>query len=257
MEAGRVPRQNTEDLEKALVERIKAAKDIPRHVAVIMDGNGRWATSRGLPRIAGHRAGKTPVRKVLEGCAELGVEILTLYTFSMENWNRPAAEVEALMEFLEGTLLEERDELKENNVRLHARGRIGDLSPRVQEILSETIEYLSGCTGVLLNLALSYGGRSEIVDAVNRMLAEAGVDSGPRVVTEEDFERYLYTAGLPDPDLLIRTGGEMRISNFLLWQLAYGELWMTELMWPDFTKVDFFQAIRDYQKRERRFGRVD
>jgi undecaprenyl diphosphate synthase len=247
----------SEELEKTLVREIKNSGDVPRHVAVIMDGNGRWAKTRGLPRIAGHRAGKTAVREVVEGCAELGVAVLTLYTFSMENWNRPSREVDALMKFLEGTLVEEREELKKNDVRLNAIGRIGDLSPKVRAKLDETVEYLSECKGLLLNLALSYGGRGEIVDAFNRMMADARKGLLREPVNEQDVEKYLYTSGMPDPDLLIRTGGEMRISNFLLWQLAYGELWITDMMWPDFRKVHLFRAIRDYQKRERRFGRVD
>jgi len=247
----------SEELEKTLVREIKRLGDVPRHVAVIMDGNGRWAKTRGLPRVAGHRAGKTAVREAVEGCGELGVGVLTLYTFSMENWNRPPKEVDALMKFLEGTLVEEREELKKNNVRLKTIGRISDLSPKVREKLEETKEYLSGCDGLLLNLALSYGGRGEIVDAVNQMMGDARKGMLPEVITEKEVESYLYTAGLPDPDLLIRTGGEMRISNFLLWQLAYGELWITDLMWPDFRKVHLFRAIRDYQKRERRFGRVE
>lgn len=257
MEAGQIPKQDTDPREQALKEEILAAGVIPRHVAVIMDGNGRWANARGLPRLAGHRASKESVRQAVAGCAELKVEVLTLYTFSMENWNRPAEEVAALMSFLEETLVGERDELKKNDVKLDAIGRIGDLSPRIQAKLAETKEYLSDCKGLLLNLALSYGGRSEIVDCFNRLLAEreSGGRAGP--ISEEDVERHLYTSGLPDPDLLIRTGGEKRISNFLLWQLAYGELWLTDLMWPDFRKTHLFQAVRDYQTRERRFGRVE
>ncbi len=257
MRAGHASKREMKDIEKSLAAEIKAAGDVPRHVAIIMDGNGRWARTRGLPRVAGHRAGRDPVRAVVEGCVELGVGVLTLYTFSMENWNRPAAEIAALMKFLEETLVEERDELKGNNVRLEAIGRIDDLSTKVRRILTETKEYLSGCTGLLLNLALSYGGRSEIVDGINRMLSDARRGLLPETVDEDDVQRYLYTAGLPDPDLLIRTGGEIRISNFLLWQLAYSELWMTDLMWPDFKKADLFRAIRDFQKRHRRFGRVD
>jgi undecaprenyl diphosphate synthase len=257
MKAGHAPKEQTKDVEKSLAAEIKAAGDVPRHVAIIMDGNGRWAKTRGLPRVAGHRAGRDPVRAVVEGCSELGVGVLTLYTFSMENWNRPAAEVSALMKFLEETLVEEREELKSNNVRLEAIGRIGDLSPKVREILEETKAFLSGCTGLTLNLALSYGGRGEIVDGINRMLADAKSGLLPGKVDEADVQRYLYTSGLPDPDLLIRTGGEIRISNFLLWQLAYSELWMTDLMWPDFKKADLFRAVRDFQKRHRRFGRVD
>ena len=161
------------------------------------------------------------------------------------------------MSFLEETLVGERDELKKNDVRLDAIGRLGDLSPRVRDVLDETKEYLSGCRGLLLVLALSYGGRTEIVDCFNNILAEIRSGGGTETITETDIERHLYTAGLPDPDLLIRTGGEKRISNFLLWQLAYGELWLTDLMWPDFRKVHLFMAVRDYQTRERRFGRVD
>jgi len=257
METGNVSKEKAKNLEERLLAEIELSGEIPRHVAIIMDGNGRWAKNRGLPRIAGHRAGKKAVREVVQGCAELKVEVLTLYTFSMENWNRPPAEVRALMRFLEATLIEERDELKKNNVRLDAIGRTGDLDPRVRRILEETKDYLSGCDGLLLNLAMSYGGRAEIVDAFNRMLADWKAGKLPEEVSEQHVERYLYTAGLPDPDLLIRTGGEMRISNFLLWQLAYGELWITDLMWPDFRKVHLFRAVRDYQKRERRFGRVD
>ncbi len=257
MEAGRLHRDEARSVERTTMEEVKASGRIPRHIAIIMDGNGRWAQTRGLPRIAGHKAGKGPVREVVELCGELGVEVLTLYTFSMENWNRPPEEIEALMSFLEYTLVEERDELKRNNVRLDAIGRIADLSPRVRKILAETKVFLSDSTGLLLNLALSYGGRSEIVDCVNRMLFDARAGLLPDTVTEEDVEGYLYTAGLPDPDLLIRTGGEKRISNFLLWQLAYGELWMTDLMWPDFKKADLLEAVSDYQKRERRFGRVE
>jgi undecaprenyl diphosphate synthase len=256
MEAGQIPEQDTDLQERALRDEILAAGGVPKHVAVIMDGNGRWANARGLPRLVGHRASKKSVRQVVEGCRELGVRVLTLYTFSMENWNRPAEEVAALMSFLEETLVGERDELKKNDVRLEAIGRIGDLSPRVQSALGETKKYLSGCKGLLLVLALSYGGRTEIVDCVNSILAEIRTGGAIDTITEADIERHLYTAGLPDPDLLIRTGGEKRISNFLLWQLAYGELWLTDLMWPDFRKTHLFRAVRDYQTRERRFGRV-
>lgn len=257
MEAGQIPKQDTDSLERALKKEVLAAGVIPKHVAIIMDGNGRWANARGLPRLAGHRASKESVRQVVEGCVELKIRVLTLYTFSMENWNRPAEEVAALMSFLEETLVGERDELKKNDVRLDAIGRIGDLSPKIQATLCETKEYLSDCKGLLLNLALSYGGRTELVDCFNKLLAERKEGRGADTVTEADIERHLYTAGLPDPDLLIRTGGEKRISNFLLWQLAYGELWITDLMWPDFRKAHLFQAVRDYQTRERRFGRVD
>lgn len=239
-------------------ERIKRGGNVPRHVAVIMDGNGRWARRRGLPRIHGHRAGRRAVREAVEGCVELGVEVLTLYTFSVENWRRPRAEVAALMRFLEQTLREERAELKQNLVRLGAIGRLADLPDRVQATLAETVDFLKGGKGLLLNLAISYGGRAEIVDAVRNIVAESQERTGrPRDVDERLLESHLYTAGLPDPDLLIRTSGELRISNFLLWQLAYSEIWVTDTLWPDFRKKHLFEAVRDYQKRDRRFGKVD
>jgi len=239
-------------------ERIRRDGNVPRHVAIIMDGNGRWAKRRGLPRINGHRAGRRAVREAVEGCVELKTEVLTLYTFSVENWSRPRAEVAALMRFLEQTLREERTELRQNDVRLGAIGRLGDLPERVQNTLAETVEFLKGGRGLLLNLAISYGGRAEIVDAVKKMMAKAPERTErPREVDEQYFESHLYTAGLPDPDLLIRTSGELRISNFLLWQLAYSEIWVTDTLWPDFRKKHLFQAVRDYQKRDRRFGKVD
>jgi undecaprenyl diphosphate synthase len=239
-------------------EKIRREGSVPRHVAIIMDGNGRWARRRGLPRINGHRAGRRAVREAVEGCVELKVEVLTLYTFSVENWSRPRAEVAALMRFLEQTLREERAELRQSGVRLGAIGRLGDLPERVQNTLVETVEFLKGGSELLLNLAVSYGGRAEIVDAVKRIVAEAPEQTGrPREVDEKYVESHLYTAGLPDPDLLIRTGGELRISNFLLWQLAYSEIWVTDTLWPDFRKKHLFEAVGDYQKRDRRFGKVD
>jgi len=230
-------------------------RKIPTHVAIIMDGNGRWAERRGLPRVLGHREGLKAVRKVVEACRELNVPVLTLYTFSVENWQRPKREVRALMGFLREKLLSERDELKENGVRLRILGRMGDLPKEVREVLDETIDYLADGGKLILNLALSYGGRSEIVDSVRRILAEH-----PRITSDEVneslIESHLYTAGLPDPDLVIRTGGEFRISNFLLWQAAYAELWVTKVLWPDFKKRHLVAALKDYQERERRFGRV-
>ena len=241
-----------------IADQIRRDGNVPRHVAIIMDGNGRWARRRGLPRINGHKAGRRAVREAVEGCVELKVEVLTLYTFSVENWSRPRAEVGALMHFLEQTLKDERQELRRNGVRLGAIGRLGDLPKRVQSTLAETIDFLKEGKGLLLNLAMSYGGRAEIVDAVKRVLAEApGLPELSRAIDEKRFEGYLYTAGLPDPDLLIRTSGELRISNFLLWQLAYSEIWVTDTLWPDFRKKHLFQAVRDYQKRDRRFGKVD
>jgi len=235
-------------------EQLKARGNLPRHVAIIMDGNGRWAKARGVPRLMGHRAGRESVREAVKGCVALGVEVLTLYTFSTENWNRPRSEIRALMAMLRQTLRTERRELRENNVRLEIIGRRSDLPAQVLDAVSETQQYLSGCNGLLLNLALSYSGRAEIVDAVRMALAARPADSA---IDEATFESFLYTAGLPDPDLLIRTSGEMRISNFMLWQLAYTELWITDTLWPDFRRRHLYQAVADFQGRERRFGRVD
>ncbi len=232
--------------------------NLPRHVAIIMDGNGRWAKARGVPRLMGHRAGRESVREAVKGCVALGVDVLTLYTFSIENWNRPAAEVRALMAILRQTLREEREELRRQNVRLQVVGRADDLPAPVRRAIAEAQEYLAGCDGLLLNLALSYSGRAEMTDAVRRILADAAVERvDPRDVDEEFVESYLYTAGLPDPDLLIRTSGEMRLSNFMLWQMAYSELWITDTLWPDFRREHLYRAIADFQGRERRFGRVD
>jgi undecaprenyl diphosphate synthase len=232
--------------------------NLPRHIAIIMDGNGRWARARGVPRLMGHRAGRESVREVVKGCVALGIEVLTLYTFSIENWSRPRREVQALMAILRRTLREECAELKRQNVRLQVIGRPADLPAPVREAIDETVRDLAGCTGLLLNLALSYSGRTELVDAIARMLRDQQhhpVD--PRQVDEGYVARYLSTAGLPDPDLLIRTSGEMRLSNFMLWQLAYTELWITDRLWPDFRRRHLYQAVSDYQARERRFGRVD
>ncbi len=241
-----------------LLEKVKVGGNLPRHVAIIMDGNGRWAKRRGLPRIHGHRAGRRAVREAVEGCVELGLEVLTLYTFSVENWRRPEKEVSALMRFLDHTLKEEREELRQNDVRLGVIGRVADLPQDVQRTLTETIRFLEGGKGLLLNLAISYGGRTEIVEAAKAMFRELSARRRPEgEIDEELFGSHLYTAGLPDPDLLIRTSGELRISNFLLWQLAYSEIWVTDTLWPDFRKKHLFEAIRDYQKRERRFGRID
>ncbi len=239
-------------------EELIAAGNVPRHIAIIMDGNGRWAKARGLPRVMGHRAGRESVREVVRGCSALGVEVLTLYSFSTENWQRPAREVTSLMSILRQTLRGERRELRENNVRLGVIGRAQDLPAAVREEIAATQEYLSACTGLQLNLALSYSGRAEIVDAVRRLVTDARTNGlQPRDVDEELLSSYLTTVGLPDPDLLIRTGRETRVSNFMLWQLAYAELWFTETMWPDFRRRHLFQAVADFQGRERRFGRAD
>lgn len=239
-------------------ETIRERGNLPRHVAIIMDGNGRWATRKGLPRIAGHHAGRRAVRESVEACSELGVEYLTLYTFSIENWNRPVREVKALMSFLSKVLKEERDELMRNDVRLGALGHLDDLPAPVRKELDSTIEQMSNNTGLYLYLALSYGGRAEIVDAV-RSIAERIQDGTlkPEDIDETVFADHLYTAGTPPPDLLIRTSGEMRLSNFLLWQLAYSEIYVTDVLWPDFRKQHLEEAIIAYQGRDRRFGRVD
>jgi len=230
---------------------------LPRHVAIIMDGNGRWAKTRSLPRVAGHRAGISSVREVVETAARLGLQVLTLYAFSVENWKRPRREIDTLMDLLKEYLSLELDNLNRNNIRFQVIGRFDELSESVQAELHKGIEATRRNTGLLFNIALSYGGRTEIVDACRRMLHERlrGIASWTEP-TEEVFERYLYTAGQPDPDLLIRTSGELRVSNFLLWQIAYAEIWVTETLWPDFRKRELLQAIVDYQKRERRYGRV-
>ena len=232
--------------------------NVPRHVAIIMDGNGRWAKARGVPRLMGHRAGREAVREAIQGCVALGVEVLTLYTFSTENWNRPAREVRALMTILRQSLRSERRDLRASNVRLQVIGRPEDLPAGVMETIRETQDFLASSTGLLLNLALSYSGRAEIIDGLRRLLKDQRSNPlRPEEVDEALFSSYLYTGGLPDPDLLIRTSGEMRISNFMLWQLAYTELWITPTLWPDFRRRHLFQAVAEYQGRERRFGRVD
>ena len=229
---------------------------MPTHVAVIMDGNGRWAKRRSLPRVAGHRAGVEPVRVAVETCARMGLESLTLYAFSKENWKRPKAEVDTLWHLLTYYLRREVPRLMANNIRMRAIGRIQALPEKVRQELAEAIQLTSTNTGMILNLAINYGGRTEIVDAVNRLVVEAR-DAGALdrlVVDEESIERMLDTAGQPEPDLLIRTSGEMRISNFLLWQIAYAELYVTEICWPDFDRSCLLEAIAAYQKRDRRFG---
>ncbi|BDC47728.1 isoprenyl transferase [Bryobacterales bacterium F-183] len=229
------------------------AERLPKHIAVIMDGNGRWARKRSMPRVAGHRAGVEPVRICVETCAQLGLEALTLYAFSVENWKRPRAEVETLWRLLRFYLKKELADLMRNNVRFQAVGRISELPSSIQRDLDETTSATAGNTGLRLNLAINYGGRAEIVDAVRAMVDQAR-QGEPVEVTEESIARHLYTAGISDPDLLIRTSGEMRVSNFLLWQIAYAELYVTETLWPDFRRKDLLAAIRDFQSRERRFG---
>jgi undecaprenyl diphosphate synthase len=236
--------------EERLAQQLDLSR-LPRHVAVIMDGNGRWARSRRLPRIAGHKAGIASVRELVESAGCLHLESLTVYAFSKENWKRPKTEVDFLMDLLREYVREELDELSANNVRVKVVGRSQDLPSMVQTELARAVEATAANTGLIFNLALSYGGRAEIVDACREMLRD-GVR--PEDVTEDTFARRLGTAGQADPDLVIRTGGEMRLSNFLLWQIAYAELCVTEVLWPDFRKRDLLAALLEFQRRERRFG---
>ena len=234
---------------------------IPRHVAIIMDGNGRWAKQRNLPRIMGHKAGVESVKNIVKSARELNLEVLTLYAFSIENWKRPSFEVQGLMTLLKTFLKSERQNLLDKNISLRCIGEIEKLPPDVQKILLQVIEDTArsaeGKEGLILNLALSYGSRSEILRAA-RIMAEKCVSGqfDPEDISEKLFASHLYTAGLPDPDLLIRTGGESRLSNFLLWQLSYAELYITETMWPDFNAERFFEALKYFQGRERRFGQT-
>jgi undecaprenyl diphosphate synthase len=240
-----------------LLQAIKLGGRLPAHVAVIMDGNGRWARGRGLPRFRGHSAGIKSVRDTIEGAIEAGIDVLTLFTFSQENWSRPAAEVEALMKLLRRFARQERDELKRQGVEVHVLGDVERLAPAPRRAVDEIEKHTAGGRTLRLNLMISYGGRAEIARAARR-LAER-VERGelhPAEIDEDMFASELFTADIPDPDLLIRTSGEQRISNFLLWQLAYTELFVTPVLWPDFRREHLFQAIYDYQKRERRFGRV-
>ncbi len=232
-------------------------KKLPKHVAVIMDGNGRWAKERGLPRVEGHRRGVQSVREIVTSCGELGIPYLTLYAFSVENWRRPKTEVSTLMKLLARFLKEEEPELNRKNVRLQAIGRLTDLPIEVQEQLHETISSTSKNTGLTLILALSYSGRVEIVEAMQSIIREVKLGHlDTAQIDEKVFSHHLYTRYYPDPDLLIRTSGEMRLSNFLLWQLSYTEIYITGTLWPDFRKPHLIEAIRDYQTRQRRYGGV-
>ncbi len=229
---------------------------LPAHIAVIMDGNGRWARKRRLPRVAGHSAGIEPVRTTVETCARLGIKALTMYAFSVENWKRPRAEVDTLWRLLRIYLRREIPEMIENNIRFHAVGRLDALPKPIQDELHAAERATFAGTGMRVNLAINYGGRAELVDAMNALLDEARAKGSLHSleVTEEALAKKLYTAHVPDPDLLIRTSGEMRISNFLLWQIAYAELYVTDTLWPDFRRSDLLKAVLEYQKRDRRFG---
>jgi undecaprenyl diphosphate synthase len=233
-------------------------KRLPSHIAIIMDGNGRWARQRNFARIFGHRAGVNAVRVTVETCAQMGIQTLTLYAFSVENWKRPRHEVEGLWRLLRYYLKRELPNLMKNDIQLVAIGRIESLPGMVQEDLQQVMRATERNGGMRLNLAINYGGRTELVDAVNAMIDNARLDGtlDSLEVTEKAISSHLYTAGLHDPDLLIRTSGEMRVSNFLLWQIAYAELYVTETLWPDFNRANLLEAILDYQNRERRFGGV-
>jgi undecaprenyl diphosphate synthase len=236
--------------EKYLLKKIDKRK-LPRHVAIIMDGNGRWAKKRHLPRIAGHRAGVKSIRPIVEASSELDIKYLTLYAFSVENWKRPKEEINGLMSLFEEMIRKEGERLHKENVRLNAIGRIDELPDKVKRLLKEYMDLTRENSKLVLTLALNYGGRAEIIDAVNKAIKEE-----EKPLEEKDFFKFLYDSELPDPDLLIRTSGEMRVSNFLLWQIAYTEFWITPVFWPDFKKYHFYQAIIDYQRRKRRFGGI-
>jgi undecaprenyl diphosphate synthase len=226
---------------------------LPSHVAIIMDGNGRWAAQRHLPRVEGHRAGIDSVRDVVETSARLGFDVLTLYAFSVENWKRPRTEIHTLMTLLKRYLRLELSTLLRNNIRFHVIGRKDELAKDVQHELDLAVRQTAANDGMQFNIALNYGGRAEIVDAARRLIAD-GISGD--AVDERRFGEYLYTAGQPDPDLLIRTSGEMRVSNFLLWQIAYSEIWVTETLWPDFRRRHLLEAVLAYQKRDRRYGGI-
>ncbi len=240
--------------ESRLLEQLDLER-LPQHVAIIMDGNGRWAQRRHLPRVAGHRAGVRSAREVIEACARLKVGALTLYAFSMENWRRPKAEIDFLMRLLREYLRKELPVIHKNNIRLLVIGRPEQLPLEVQHDIESAAQQTAGNTGMKLTVALNYGGRAELVDAFNDIFERVRHNGlASYRVDEQTISDHLYTAGLPDPDLLIRTSGEMRVSNFLLWQIAYAEIYVTETLWPDFDRVQLLEAFVDYQKRERRYG---
>ena len=240
--------------EELLVRRIDLDR-LPRHVAIIMDGNGRWAQARNLPRVEGHRAGVAAVRDTVENSARLGLEVLTLYAFSVENWKRPRFEVWTLMNLLKEYVRKETENLVENDIRFNVLGRWEELDGTVVRELKRALDATRDCRGMYFNIALNYSGRCEIVDACRSIVADWA--AGKRAdIDEETIGRYLYTSGQPDPDLMIRTSGELRVSNFLLWQIAYSEIWVTQTLWPDFRRRDLYEAILDYQRRERRYGGV-
>ena len=241
--------------EAQLLAKLDLAR-LPRHVAVIMDGNGRWAQRRHLPRAAGHRSGTQTARTTIETCARLKIEALTLYAFSVENWRRPKRETDFLMQLLREYLRQEMPLIQRNNIRMRFLGRSRELPSGVQQDMRAAVEKTSKNTGMVLCLALNYGGRAEIVDALNEIVAQRSAHGRNAPITEEEVSRHLYTAGLPDPDLLIRSSGEMRVSNFLLWQIAYAEILVTETLWPDFNRARLLESFVEFQKRERRYGGI-
>jgi undecaprenyl diphosphate synthase len=241
--------------EARLLEKLDLTR-LPRHVAVIMDGNGRWAQKRHLPRIAGHRAGTQTARSTIETCARLKIEALTLYAFSLENWRRPKTEIDFLMQLLRDYLRSEMPLIQRHEIRMRFLGRLDELPAAVQKDAFEAMRETAANRGMTLCVALNYGGRGEIVDAVNALLRRRGGNHSDAPVTEDELAGELYTGALPDPDLLIRTSGEMRISNFLLWQIAYAEIFVTDTLWPDFNRARFLEALVEFQKRERRYGGI-
>jgi undecaprenyl diphosphate synthase len=241
--------------ESELLAKLDLAR-LPRHVAVIMDGNGRWAQRKHLPRVAGHRVGTQTARSTIETCARLKIEALTLYAFSVENWRRPKTETDFLMQLLREYLRTEMPLIQRNDIRMRFLGRANELPAGVQQDMRNAEEKTAGNRGMVLCLALNYGGRAEIVDAANAILAEREAQGGRVRITEEELSQRMYTVGLPDPDLLIRTSGEMRVSNFLLWQIAYAEIFVTETLWPDFNRARLLESFVEFQKRERRYGGI-
>jgi len=234
--------------------KIQLPERVPRHIGVIMDGNGRWAKSRGLPRTMGHRQGKDNLRRILEACVEFGVEILTIYAFSTENWERPPSEVKVLMQILNLVLDQEVKKLHKNGVQVRHIGKMDGVDPQLQQKIAHACEYTKDNTKLILNVAFNYGGRDEIIQAVQHIARDG---TPPEDITEELISKYLYTGGLPDPDLIIRTSGEFRLSNFLLWQGAYAEYYSTPVYWPDFDRLELLKAIEAYSNRRRRFGMID
>jgi undecaprenyl diphosphate synthase len=251
-----LPAERPSPTEAELLAEVRG-RPVPQHVAIIMDGNGRWATGRGLPRVAGHQEGVKAARAVVRAADQVGLRFLTLYAFSTENWNRPEDEVSTLMKLLEESIYRELPELMERRVRLRVIGRSGGVPQPVRRGIERVVEETRHNTGLTLLMAFNYGGRDELVDAFRALARRvASGELGPDVITEADVGRALYTVGIPDPDLLIRTSGEMRVSNFLLWQIAYTELWVTPTLWPDFGPIDLYRAVADFQGRKRRFGGV-